>query len=511
MDVNTVERLIKDKKFFIENVLLVEDKSGKRIPFTLKPIQADMLATMTGRDIYLKPAQVGSTTLIMADFYHDCITKPGTNSVVVAHEEFITQRLLKKVHFFNNTVPSVFPKPHHKSSYELTWPDLNSSFYIGTARSYVFGRGETIHNLCCSEYAFWPDTERILAPALERVPPEGKIIVESTPNGENNEFNDLFTSAKERTLVGTSRFTPHFYTWNLEPDYQLPPDSPYALPVDRITPLDYTEEERDVIRKLGCSEAQIRWRRMKIGELEQLRRDGSSVRLFAQEFPEDDVSCFLATGDMVYDADIVSEKMQKCYKAPISLDGFRLWREPQRDMRYMVSIDPGMGKITKSVVQVWRFWWEKDIEYGEHCATLSGLYAPEITAEKAIAIARAYNKAMIAVEANGHGLAVLTNLRSYGNLYKRKNLNTNSSGSELGWLTTKTSKPFMVRELAKMLPRLEVNDVDIVSELRNMRYSGDIIKSVGSDDLHDAAAIAVACRRDKIATKGFVGSHGWKW
>ena len=134
MDVDTVKKLINDKQYFIENVLQIENKQRERVPFILNPIQQDMLQNIGFRDIYVKPAQVGSTSFHMACFYHDCITKSGTTSVVIAHEEYITQRLLNKVHFFSDTIPSVFPKPHHQSSYELTWPELHSSFYIGSAR-----------------------------------------------------------------------------------------------------------------------------------------------------------------------------------------------------------------------------------------------------------------------------------------------------------------------------------------------------------------------------------------
>ena len=38
-----------------------------------------------------------------------------------------------------------------------------------------------------------------------------------------------------------------------------------------------------------------------VKEKESLRRDGNMVLLFQQEFPEDDVSCFLASGDMRFD------------------------------------------------------------------------------------------------------------------------------------------------------------------------------------------------------------------
>jgi len=517
--ITTIERLVKDKRYFIESILTIEDKQRNVVPFILKPIQLDMLLERTGRDIYLKPAQVGSTTLHMADFFHDCITRPGTNSVVIAHEEFITQRLLNKVHGFSRQVENIpgFPVPHHKSSYELTWPSLNSSFYIGSARSYVFGRGEVIHNLLCSEYAFWPDTGRIIGPALQRVPPDGKICIESTPNGQDNDFYQLYHQAKTLTPMGTSRFATHFYSWDMEPDYQLPPGSPYALPRDRFSPLDYTEEELAVIRKLGLTENQVRWRRMKLAELEQLRRDGRTSLLFPQEFPEDDESCFLVIGQSAYDADTLANLALNCYKAPHSIDGFKIWELPKKDFHYIVSIDPGMGIHTRTAITVWRFFIdhieqdgvEREVERGVHCATLCGLVEPDETARKAIAVAQLYNRALIAPEANNHGLAVISALKPYGNIYLRKDIISGKVTPIKGWLTTPKTKPFMVSELVRMLPNLELHDLDIVAELRNMRVDNGIVLSSGYDDLHDSTAIAVACRQSRPVTKGFMGAAGY--
>ena len=513
MDFKLLERLMTDKAYYFENILQIEDKQRNIVPFKLKPIQLDMLQSLTGRDVYVKPAQVGSTTMFVASFLHDCLYKPGTVSVVVAHEEFITQRLFAKAKYFESVIPKELkPVMEHKSAYEMTWPDVHSTFYIGTARSYVFGRGDTIHNLLCSEYAFWPYTMRIIGPALERVPLEGTLIVESTPNGDSNEFFDLYSMAKEYGEYGMNRFTHHFYPWTLEPDYQLPPDSPYALLVDRRTPLDYTEEELEVIRKLNATENQIRWRRMKMAELEQLRRDGEMVALFQQEFPENDVSCFLTSGDALYDSELLMDYAKKCYKAPYTFEGFKVWHKPEEGFRYEVSVDPGMGINSRTAITVWRYYMDGDTEHGQHCATLVGLIPPEPTGDKVIAISKYYNKGLVIPEANNHGLALLATLngKRFGNIYLRRDIVTGITTMQQGWLTTPRTKPRMVTELARMLPKLEIYDIDIINELKSMRAVGNSIISMGSDDLHDATAIACVCRQSKPTLRGYIGSAGYK-
>ncbi len=88
---------------------------------------------------------------------------------------------------------------------------------MGTAGSPGFGRGLTIHNLLCSEVAHWPHPQEALAALLEAVPADGRVIVESTPNGFGNYFHILWTEAKK----GQSGFHPFLFRWFDEPAYRL--------------------------------------------------------------------------------------------------------------------------------------------------------------------------------------------------------------------------------------------------------------------------------------------------
>ncbi|GAF76844.1 unnamed protein product, partial [marine sediment metagenome] len=282
-----LEELLSNRERRIETLLKIEDKQRQLVPFHIQAIQRDMLTTQTGRDIYVKPAQIGATSIFMADYLLDTIFNRGTVSVIISYEEFITARLLRKAQaYYDNLlkeVPSI-PRMHHSSSFEKTFPDINSSFYIGSARAYTFGRGETIHNLLMDEYAFWDDSsvERITAPILERVPPNGRIGILSTPNGEATAHHDLYVTAKEGKEIGKSTFTAHAYFWFQHEEYFIPRGSSQALPGDAYD-LDYTAEEEILIANYNLTEDQIRWRRYKIVELEQLRLGGTSRVLFSQE------------------------------------------------------------------------------------------------------------------------------------------------------------------------------------------------------------------------------------
>jgi len=459
----------------------------------------------------------------MADYLLDCLTIRGTVSVIISYDEFITGRLLRKAQaFYDNLherVPSI-PKMEHKSTFEKTFRGLGSSFYIGSARSFAFGRGETIHNLLIDEYGYWPAgaPELLFASALQRVPLTGssKVAIGSTPNGEDNDFHEIYAAAKEGQMVGKSVFKSHFYPWYLHPEYSMLLDSPYALPGDEKPVLDNVDSEEAalIVRfehlGIGFEEAnnKIRWRRYKIAEMASLRRSGETRLLFGQEFPEDDVSCFLVAGDMVYDPDRVNEMARECYPAPIHHLDADIWQPPEEGRKYLIAIDAGEGKTSESVATVWNFQAEDEFL---HCATLSGLYSQDVMAEKGMALGRYYNEALMAVE---DALDIVVHVKTYPQLYYRTDPVTGRVGKDIGWQSNTKTKPYMITEVIRNLGRIKTRDIRIVSQFRNIRWirsnSGhERAIPTGADDYHDSAAIAVVCRESVPIERGFVGVAGW--
>ena len=191
----------------------IENKQRKIVPFEPWKIQQGILAAIDPkgcRNVILKPAQTGATTVIVGYYLADTLTHNGTTSVIVAFEEFITQRLLSKAQFMYDQLPSnLRPEISHKSTHEKFFPEIHSIFYIGSARAYTFGRGEVIHNFLGDEYAFWPNTADIMVPVLQRVPMNGRVNILSTPRGEDNDFARLYKSAKE----GKSQWKSLFFSW----------------------------------------------------------------------------------------------------------------------------------------------------------------------------------------------------------------------------------------------------------------------------------------------------------
>lgn len=544
---DALKALFSNRRLMMESFLQIENKERKLVSFILNPIQLDMLDNSGPRDVYTKPAQIGATSLHLADFYLDNITINGTVSVIISYDETSAKRLILKVkrfhQFLSRRIPSI-PKMEHKGAEELTWEDKDTNFYsvmyIFTSRSYTLGRGEAIHNLLLDEYAFWQigTHEAVFSSAVQRVPLKlgTKIRIQSTANGEDNPFCEMYRAAKEGTIIGQSVYKYHFYPWFIHPEYVMYQDDPFCLIGDDTDPLPNLQSGEILLMKLFLSEygfeeheamAKLRWRRYKRAEMASLRRSGDTVLLFEQEFPEDDETCFLVAGDQAYSTDIISDKIRQCIPAPIQKNivnpkvptlsaTLDIWHDVREGISYIVSIDPGKGKTSESVGQVWHFEEGYQDKEGkeippimEHCATLAGFYDEWEMAEYMKVVAHMFNGAVIAPEDN---LDIVSHLRDYPDLYMREDVRTGKSVRAIGWQTNLSTKPYMITEVNRHLEHLDCQDMRFWSQCKNIRRNA-MVKSgiivVGADDHHDCGAIAVVCRDSQAIQRGYVGSAGW--
>ncbi|MBN1249823.1 MAG: hypothetical protein JXC32_19330 [Anaerolineae bacterium] len=434
---------------WLETCLYIRDKERRVIPLRLNWAQADYYEHRTQRDIILKARQLGFTTLICGLFFADTILRPNTTSVIVAHDTDSSEKIFRIVQLFWERLPAReqqrVGKPRFSNRREFLWPQINSQFYVGTAGAKTFGRGQTINNLHCSEFAFWPNPLDALTALTEAVPADGRIVIESTANGVGNYLHDLWTEAKQQQV----RYAPHFYVWWENPAYALP-----GPPLGEVT-----EEERELRAKakqhgLALSEDQLRWRREKAKDL----RDK-----FLQEYPEDDVTCFLTSGRCCFDVQALLVQHRRASQtrpeAVASIPGKKgttavapatlsVWRRPQSGKRYVIGVDIGEGLEGRDASAAFVL----ERETGEQVAELHGWVAPDRFARLVDALGRWYHLALVAVERNNHGhstLNTLSNVCRYPRLYKHVKYDANANVVPvLGWPTDQSTKPILVDDLA---------------------------------------------------------------
>lgn len=257
---------------FARTRLWIQDKQKQRRRLELNAAQLDYLNNHTHRDIILKARQLGFSTLVQADFLRMAVGQ-SVGTMTLSHDDDSTQRLRRMADFYYDNLPEPRPARKYANASVTTYPETNSEAAIGTAGSKNAGRSFTLTNLHGSEVAFWPDAETVITGAMQAGNPA--VVLESTANGAQGYFYNLCMEA----LDGNSQWKLHFYPWWWDAEYRV------ELKPGEV--VEYTDEEAALVEKHGLTAEQIKWRRVKQGELKGF---------FLQEYPEDPVTCFLLSG-----------------------------------------------------------------------------------------------------------------------------------------------------------------------------------------------------------------------
>jgi hypothetical protein len=470
-----------DPRPWMQGSLYIRDKQRQVIPLRLNDIQRDYHAHATARDLILKSRQVGVTTYVCAVFFTDCLLRPNTTSVIVAHDYDSAQRIFRIVQLFWERLPERerlrVGSPRFSNRREFFWPRINSQFYVGTAGSLAFGRGQTINNLHCSEFAFWPKPEESLIALAQAVPAGGRIVIESTANGRGGHFHQLW----QETQQGRTQFAGHYYVWFESAEYAelVTPEE------ERDIRANLTPDETDLVRRYHLGMGQIKWRREKQRDLKEL---------FRQEYPEDDVSCFLASTRACFDSDALGQAAARIAAepapervaaipalagkvVPVAPARLLVWKRPQAGGEYVIGADVGEGlaggDASCAVVLERRS--------GEQVAELHGLVPPDRFGHLLDVLGRWYGRALLAVERNNHGHSTLNTLRNachYPRLYFHVRYDARAGMQPmLGWPTDQATKPILVDDL-----------VGAITEGSVIIHSGELVDECMSFVVKDSGA-----------------------
>jgi hypothetical protein len=484
LDERAEEQTVRD--LLIRKMLKIRIKKGGLRYLKLNRAQLEYSRRCGKRNIVLKARQVGITTYIAARFFVQTITRPGTVTVQVAHSDESAEAIFKIVHRFWEKLPNA--RVHRgalvksrSNIRQIVFPRLDSEYRVETADNNA-GRGMTIHNLHCSEVSRWPrGGEEMLASLRAAVVPDGEIVLESTANGAAGLFYEEWQKSAETGYVQ------HFFPWWYEASYKE--DVAKAA----VHPL--SEEEKVLMARHGLSDEQIAWRRSRW----QVMRGQS-----AQEYAEDPVSCFLASGECVFDMEALAQAAAQAGHPVESQDNGRLlvWLPPSKagQWEYIIGVDAAGGGSDGDYACAQVI--ERTV--GLQCAELHGHFPPYELARRVAALGRVYGDALVAVERNNHGYGVLAHLKhlQYENLFQQ--------GGQEGWLTSVVTRPAMIENLAAVLiaqPELFRSPL-LLGELKTFVRHADghgAAAEGAHDDCVMAMAIALAVRREdagRVRRKG---------
>lgn len=239
-------------KKFIENRLMIVDKTGIEVPFLLNPIQDKFNLEMSGYDVILKSRKQGFSSFILGMYAADFLLRENSRSVVVADIDDNATDLLDRVKRFISSYELITKQKvplKYNSKTELYNEAMKSRYTIGTSKNTEFGRSKDITNLHLSEAAFYSNMEKLLAGAAQAIVDNGRLVIETTANGFN-----FFKKFWEECKNGERPFKTHFYKGS-----------------DLYSP-EFLEKKKAELKDL-----------------------------FPQEYPETDMEAFLMSGDPYFD------------------------------------------------------------------------------------------------------------------------------------------------------------------------------------------------------------------
>jgi hypothetical protein len=463
-----------------EQLLRVRTREGRTAALRANAVQRAFEQRRGERNIVLKARQMGMTTWAAARFFLKTITQPGTLTLEVAHTQEAAEEIFRIVHRFLDCLPDEVREGPLRTSRanarQIVFPEMDSQYRVVSAGERNAGRGLTVQNLHCSELARWPgDPAETLAGLRAAMAPGAELILESTPDGVGGCFHEEWEKAKETGMVR------HFFPWWMERRYRA----------GGVEEASLTEEERELRARKGLDLEQIGFRR-------QIRADFRG--LARQEYAEDAESCFLASGDSVFELSAIEERLATAPE-PVELrrnGELEIWLPPVKGKEYLVAVDPSGGgsQGDYSAIQV------LEMETGLQCAEFAGHVGGLELARLATELAGEYHRAWLVVERNNHGsgvLALIETVCNYGRIYRQQ--------GQPGWLTTSLSRP-------SALGRLDAALVEKPECFMSRRLLGECRSFVRLPDggtgarpgTHDdrvmAMAIALGARAELLEGRG---------
>lgn len=468
-----------DFEYWCARCITIKDKlSARAVPFVLnRPqrrvaamLEEDRLAGRPLRLIMLKARQWGGSTLVqMYMAWIQLVHRTNWHSLICAHVKDTAATIRGMYTNVLRNYPEELWEGDESPQFRSFERSLNTREIAGrgcrvtlaSAEKQDAVRGGDYVMAHLSETAFWPesgqrsprDFVRAVCGAIARQP-LSLIAMESTANGVGNYFHNEWL----RCASGAGDKRCVFVPW-----YEI---EIYSSEPQPGTELEFYNSFDDYEQELWCrglTLAQICWYRGKSAEY-------PDAQMMHAEYPTTPDEAFINTGSGVFPVSRIEALRAGCCAPAIvgEVNGagmpvadtngcLKIWEYPDPEHTYIVAVDiggrtPGAdwsviavlddGGGTPRVVAQWR-----------------GHIDHDLLADKAMAIGRLYNNALLVVESNtleseehayDESLTVLSRMAlTYSNIYTRTVTDrlTMTVTDRVGFHTNRRTKPLLVQTL----------------------------------------------------------------
>jgi hypothetical protein len=456
--------------------LFIKTKSGELKVFVPNRAQKHVLGIIKKlwfenkiiRLFILKARQLGLSTLIEAIIYATTSQRSNINSLIVADDDDGSSYIFEMSKLYHEKCPAHIRAKEKKSNEKkLEFDGIHSQILIDTARNKNAGRNYTFQAAHLSNWAYFPYPDDIMSGLNNSVPalPRTMIIKETTAKGANF-AKDEWMMAKN----GEIDYVPIFIPWYW--------DDGYAMTVDHFVIGDKSLGDTTIDEPTLCDsmvkeniyniEERLAWRRWKI------KNDcKGDVYKFKQEFPSNDEEAFEGiVGNPRFNITALNKLRRRCV-APIKGDlvyrnsevsfennekgVYEVYNFPDDTTKCVIGVDisEGIGKDRSSASVLNLDTLTEDIVLN------TSKLDPSQFAIEIWKLGHWCNKALVAIENNGPGLACILPLRNgqeiqgvkysaYRNLYYKDTLDeaTKKKTRKFGWTTSSKTKPVQIDKLA---------------------------------------------------------------
>jgi hypothetical protein len=444
----------------IQNLYKIKNKRRRTVPMRLNRIQWHIFNAIKDADpiryINVKFRQGGVSTFFLVWHLDDTIFRPNTNTGVLSHKRESLGYLMDIIRLAHRTMPDKLrPGLGDDSKTGLSFPVLNSRIFVSLSI-----RSTTVHNLHISEWCLAKDAE--VQASLGAAVPDAHISGESTGNGIANDGYLTYMDAK----AGLNGYKGQFFPWFMQEEYRAELNGMDPGLVMK----SLAKDERGLIELarrdygLAVSPEQILFRRIKKKALKGI---------FPQEYPETEADAFITAGNHFFNSKKILSLIQEARawareNEPVQQDDdFTAWEAPRKGDIYAAGADTAEGGADYSVLKILNVTQRREAFRFRARVNIKTFY------KVCDQWSRAYNNALLAVERNNHGHAVLLGLESdcrYPNLYaedderRRRVVVSGKTAAQaetkLGWITDKASRHVMLDHLKWAIEGENDEDVD---------------------------------------------------